>query len=62
MKRWNGKEFAEDSKIDLFLEDVKEVCKKHGLSISHEDWHGCFEIEEYSDKNIKWLFNASNRT
>lgn len=42
-----------------FLEDIDEVCKKHNLSISHEDGHGSFIIEEYDEWNIKWLFNAS---
>ena len=42
-----------------FLEDIKSVCQKHNMSISHEDWHGAFIIEDYSEENIDWLFNAS---
>ncbi|MEE1301719.1 MAG: hypothetical protein UHD64_02960 [Bacteroidales bacterium] len=41
-----------------FLEDIDMVCKKHNLSISHEDYMGAFLIEEYSEENIHWLFNA----
>ena len=41
-----------------FLEDIDEVCKKHNLSISHEDYMGAFLIEEYNKDNIEWLFNA----
>lgn len=41
-----------------FLKDVDEVCKKHNLSISHEDGHGAFLIERYNKNNIEWLFNA----
>ena len=62
MKRWNGKDFSENKKVDDFLNEIKEVCKKHGFSISHEDGHGCFEVEKYSDKNIEWLFEAGDRT
>ena len=46
-------------RMTQFLEDIKTVCKKHNLSISHEDYHGAFFIEEYNEDNIKWLFNAS---
>lgn len=42
-----------------FLEDIDLVCKKHNLSISHEDGHGAFLIEEYDKHNIDWLFDAS---
>ena len=42
-----------------FLEDIDLVCMKHNLSISHEDGHGSFLIEEYCQSNIDWLFNAS---
>ena len=42
-----------------FLEDIDLVCKKHNLSISHEDYHGAFLIEEYREDNIEWLFSAS---
>ena len=42
-----------------FLEDIDAVCKKHGLSISHQDTHGSFLIEKYDEYNIEWLFNAS---
>lgn len=42
-----------------FLEDIKLVCKKYNLSISHEDYNGIFLIEKYSEENINWLFDAS---
>lgn len=41
-----------------FIEDIDSVCKKHNLSISHEDYHGKFIIEEYSEANIEWLRTA----
>lgn len=46
-------------RMKSFLEDIETVCKKYNLSISHEDYNGVFLIEEYSEDNIKWLFDAS---
>lgn len=46
-------------RMQNFLEDIKRVCNKHNLSISHEDCHGAFIIEDYDEYNIKWLFEAS---
>lgn len=42
-----------------FLNEIEMVSKKYGLSISHEDYHGAFLIEDYDEYNIKWLFGAS---
>ena len=41
------------------LDEIHSVCMKHGLSISHEDGHGAFIIEDYNERNIDWLFDAS---
>ncbi len=60
--RWSpgrGREIA-DVKIDNFLKDIVEVCKRHGLSISHEDGHGSFLVEKYADGLTMWLLNAQN--
>lgn len=45
--------------IDKFLEEIKILSKKYNLSISHEDTHGSFVIEKYSESNLDWLKNAS---
>lgn len=47
--------------IDMlsFLNDINDVCKKHNMSISHEDGHGSFIITKYNKSNIDWLFCAS---
>ena len=44
--------------IDAFLFELAAVCKKHGLSISHEDGHGAFEVENYDEKLSDWLMDA----
>lgn len=41
-----------------FLEDIYFVCKKHNLSISHQDYGGAFIVEKYDEGNIDWLFGA----
>lgn len=58
--RWNCKlqKEVEAPDIDAFLADVEAVCRKHNLSIGHEDGHGAFEVEALDEFNIKWLKNA----
>lgn len=45
-------------KEEEFLSDIKKVCQKHNRSISHEDGHGAFIIEEYDELNVNWLEEA----
>jgi hypothetical protein len=42
-----------------FFDDIEELCEKYNFSIAHEDCHGGFLIEEYSQNNMEWLRNAS---
>lgn len=51
----------EIKKEEQFLEDIKRVCQKHNRSISHEDGHGAFIIEEYNEFNINQLEDAMLR-
>lgn len=51
-------EYVEIEEIDNFLNDIENVCKHYGLSISHEDEHGIFIIEKYNENTMKWLKNA----
>ena len=37
--------------VDAFIRDVVDVCKRHGMSIGHEDGHGAFKIEDFDDLN-----------
>ncbi len=41
-----------------FSEEIDAVCKKYGLSISHQDRVADFMIERYSEENRQWLFKA----
>lgn len=42
-------------KVIKFLNEIDNICKKYNFSISHEDCHGAFILENYYDDNIKWL-------
>jgi len=61
MNTWDiekSKHIETPKKMVNFLNDIKEVCNKHKLSISHEDGHGSFIIEDICSSNIDWLFDA----
>jgi hypothetical protein len=36
--------------MKAFFDDIQTVCQHYGVSISHEDTHGSFVIESYSEK------------
>lgn len=59
-KRWSTKDgnFLEVPRADALIAEIIEVCKRHGLAISHEDGHGAFEIEPYDDFYAEWLHSA----
>lgn len=42
-----------------FLNEIEAVCTRYNLSISHEDTHGNFLIEDGDHGNIKWLKSAN---
>jgi hypothetical protein len=56
-----GESMAEVSKENgrKFLAEVEKLCRKYNISISHEDQHGAFLLEEFSELNMSWLKEAS---
>jgi hypothetical protein len=58
--RWSTKDRmkVERPEIDAFLKEIAEVCVRHGLSISHEDGHGAFLIENVGEGYMDWLNDA----
>lgn len=64
MERWNESLHtnAENPKVDAFLQEIAEVCKRHDMSIGHEDGHGAFIVEPYCPGNIEWLMCAHDDT
>ncbi|NBT75157.1 MAG: hypothetical protein EBT15_04150 [Betaproteobacteria bacterium] len=53
---------AENAAVDAFLAEVIEVCRKRGMSISHEDGHGGFQIQDFSEDAAAWLLGAADMT
>lgn len=42
-----------------FLREVVALSRKYGVSLSHEDGHGGFEVETLSEYNLEWLAEAA---
>lgn len=49
-------------KVKAFVDAVNSVCEEYGLSISHEDRHGEFQIVELNEADKKWFSEASDNT
>ena len=47
--------------IRCFYRDLIALYKKYGISISHEDSHGSFIIENYNEHNVDWIMDADIR-
>lgn len=45
-------------KIKDFLSAIRAVCVGFGVSISHEDHHGAFELIDYEEGAFDWLTDA----
>lgn len=60
MKRWVAfrRERAESPRIDRFLDEIERVCRKHGLSIGHEDAEGAFTVGEFNKDALDWIREA----
>jgi FAD/FMN-containing dehydrogenase len=57
---YRGKFEDSPENVEAFLKEIAEVCRKHGLSISHEDGHGAFIVtDDRMEENIAWVNAAS---
>lgn len=45
--------------VVAFLKDLADVCKKHGMSLGHEDSHGGFLVEPWDEYNEEWMLDAA---
>lgn len=41
-----------------FLAAIADVCRQHGLSLSHEDTHGGFEVIPFDEETNAWLLSS----
>lgn len=46
------------ARVAEYLAAVVELGKRYGYSLGHEDGHGGFIVEVYSDHNAEWLKDA----
>jgi hypothetical protein len=62
---------GQTKEVEMFLQDLVEVCRKHRFSLGHEDTQGGFVVESleashgfYGNKlsNLDWLLQADDRT
>jgi len=44
-----------DQELRWVFNEIEEICKKHNLSIGHEDTHGGFQIHPYHPAYLNWL-------
>ena len=60
MKHWiSALSCVVEVNTDDFYNDLINLYKKYGISISHEDGHGGFILEEYDEFNIQGIKDAS---
>ena len=60
MKHWvDGINDRVDIKSEEFFNEIETVCRKYGVSISHEDGHGAFIIQPFEKFYTQWLMDAS---
>jgi pyruvate dehydrogenase complex dehydrogenase (E1) component len=62
MKDHERRQASDNPKLAVVMEAIITLCKWNGVSISHEDSHGGFIFEDYSEKLEKWFREASDET
>jgi hypothetical protein len=43
-----------------FFKEFEALCRKHKVTLSHEDGQGGFEIEHFDEDTLKWIYKASD--
>jgi len=49
-------------KTENFMAELKELCEKYNLVISHEGWGGAFLIEKLNEGDLEWLMAAWDKS
>jgi hypothetical protein len=60
--RWHAgyRDRLENPAVDAFLAEILQVCEKHQMSISHEDFGGSFNIKPFNQNDAEWLKEAGS--
>jgi len=53
---------SDEKTVENFKKDIVKLSQAYGLSISHQDSQGAFEIEQFDTRNIDWFMQANNKT
>lgn len=48
--------------VKAFLAEIAELCREHGLSLSHQDSQGAFQVIQFSEEACEWLLDAEDET
>jgi hypothetical protein len=62
MERWVKKKqkHLEVPDVDAFLAEIVAVCRKHKLSLLHQDPQGAFVVDQYDERWTEWLMDAND--
>jgi hypothetical protein len=58
MSRWdcNTDNFVIDNAVDVFIDELVEVCRRHNMTLGHEDEHGAFQVKRgFTEDRAGWL-------
>lgn len=44
--------------VDAFKRDLAQVCRAHGLVLSHEDTQGAFLVVPLTEAGLAWVLEA----
>ena len=61
MKRWSTvkRDYVENKRVDVFLRELRALCWKHQLCISHEDTEGAFEVHKFEGHYVDHMEDAN---
>jgi hypothetical protein len=61
MSRWdcNVNKSVDDSAVEAFIDELVEVCRRHNMTLGHEDEHGAFQVNRFfTEGHANWLRSA----
>jgi UV DNA damage repair endonuclease len=48
--------------VTLFLQELRQLCQKHGVVLTHDAWDGYNIVKEYDEDDMKYLEEAQDET